>query len=158
MTKATTSDPATANLKEMADTCVMMRARLVARAITSIYDDRLRPFGLNASQCSLLVVIFGLGPSRRVDIGRFNQLDRSTLSRNLQIMLTNGWIQEVETEKPDGRGKPIALSRAGRDLLREVFPAWREAQSEAKQMLGGEGVAVVSGIGNSLMGFGPDRI
>ena len=154
MPKTTSADRANESLQVMAETCVMMRTRLVARAITAIYDDRLRPFGLNASQCSLLVVIFGLGTPRRVEIGRFNQLDRSTLSRNLQIMLANGWIEEIETAKPDGRGKPIALSKAGKDLLREAFPAWREAQGKAKEVLGQEGVSILSGIGNGLMGSG----
>lgn len=153
MTKYVFKDPSSANLLEMVNTCVMMRTRLVARAVSALYDDKLRHLGLNASQCSLLVVIFGLGPSRRAQIGRFNRLDRSTLSRNLQIMLGNGWIEELDSEEADGRGKPIAVTTAGKALLTEAYPAWRAAQGEAKAMLGSQGAALLAGIGDGITGF-----
>ena len=52
-------------IAEMANACVLMRTRLVSRVVTGIYDQELRPFGLNSSQFALLVVIAQLGPSTR---------------------------------------------------------------------------------------------
>ena len=73
-----------------------------------IYDHELRPFGLKATQLNLLVAVAKVGPVRRIDIGKRLHLDPSTLTRNLKIMLTNGWIKEI-MDGEDGRGLPYKL-------------------------------------------------
>ena len=47
---------------EMACNCLMGRARLLARVLTGIYEEQLRPFGLKASQLNLLIVVAQGGP------------------------------------------------------------------------------------------------
>jgi DNA-binding MarR family transcriptional regulator len=80
---------------EITRNCLLTRTRRISRVITGIYDEEYRPFGINAPQCSLLVMISRLGSASRVEIGRQNHQDRSTLTRNLQLMMSNGWIEEV---------------------------------------------------------------
>lgn len=138
-------------IQEMADRCVLMRTRLVSRVVTGIYDQLLRPFGLNAPQFALLVVIHKIGPATRAEIGRYHHQERSTLTRNLQIMQTEGWIEEVR-DAAAGRGRPIALSKAGIKLLHDVEPAWQAGQVEAKQLLGEQGTLIVTGIANGIAG------
>jgi DNA-binding MarR family transcriptional regulator len=137
-------------IAEMACDCVLMRSRLISRVITGIYDQELRPFGLNSPQFALLVVMSAMGPASRAEIGRYHRQDRSTLTRNLKIMLAEGWIEEVEGAA-SGRARPMTLTAAGSDLLRDVGPVWRAAQEQAKTLLGGKGVAVVMEIANELM-------
>ena len=96
---------------EMACNCLMGRARLLARVLTGIYEEQLRPFGLKASQLNLLMVVAQAGPLRRSEIGRVIHLDASTLTRNLPVMLSNGWIEEVQD-----RGRPglaLAVTKRG---------------------------------------------
>ena len=57
-------------LDEMIGSCLVMRTRLLARGISGIYDQQLRPFGLNSAQFSLLMVISKLGSASRAEIGR----------------------------------------------------------------------------------------
>jgi DNA-binding MarR family transcriptional regulator len=139
---------------EMAQTCVLMRTRLISRVITAIHDEVLRPFGIKSSQFVLLVVIFKIEPATRAEIGRYHRQDRSTLTRNLKVILSEGWVQEIQN-KAGGRARPIVLTKAGADLLRNAAPAWRVAQEKAKALLGKDGVIVVTEIANGIMNQPP---
>jgi DNA-binding MarR family transcriptional regulator len=142
------------DVSEIAQTCLLMRTRLISRVLTGIFDQELRPFGINSPQFVLLVVIATIGPASRAEIGRFNRQDRSTLTRNLQRMLAEGWIAEAEG-KAGGRGRPIVLTQAGTDLLQHATPAWQAAQARAQAVLGGGGASVITGIANTLIEIDP---
>ncbi len=129
----------------------MGRARLVARVITGIYEEQLRPFGLKASQLNLLVVVAQAGPIRRNEIGRLIHLDASTLTRNLQVILSNGWNEEVQ-DGADGRGLPLRLTKRGEALLAQVAPVWRKAQQKTEELLGANGASVLMAVSDSLLG------
>ena len=122
--------------------CLLARARKLDRVLTRIYDAELHPFGLKASQLSLLVLVTKAGPIRRIEIGKCLYLDPSTLTRNLRIMLTNGWIQEID-DGEDGRGLPVQITARGRDLLNQIGPAWRKAQARTEQLLGDDGAILL---------------
>lgn len=139
-------------INEMSESCIVTRTRVISRVVSGIYDDALREFGINSPQFILLVIVSKIGPVTRAALGRFHQQERSTLTRNLKIMLENGWIEEVADGK-DGRGRPLAASAAGLALLETVEPAWRASQAEALKMLGDAGVGAMFEIGNSLIGI-----
>ena len=134
-------------ISEVTRECLVTRTRKISRVITGIYDQELRPFGISSPQFTLLVIIARLQSASRAEIGRANQQDRSTLTRNLQLMMSQGWIEEVPHE--NGRkGRSIVITKAGRELLHEAAPAWRAAQSQTKSLLGREGVSAVTSISN----------
>jgi DNA-binding MarR family transcriptional regulator len=108
------------------------------RVITKVYDDALRPFGLKVTQMSMLVVAEDRGLIRQTEVGAELQLDDSTLSRNLERMRANGWLEEVSGD--DARVHSYRLTEAGRTLLDKAIPAWRIAQGEAQRLLGDAGV------------------
>jgi DNA-binding MarR family transcriptional regulator len=141
-------------IAEMGSTCVLMRTRMISRVLTTIYDEELRPFGIGSPQFALLVIIFEIEPATRADIGRYHHQDRSTLTRNLKVILSEGWAEEVRDES-GGRGRPIVLTKAGKDLLRKGAPAWRVAQARAKALLGKDGVIAVMDIANGIMNSRP---
>lgn len=116
------------------DDNVLMRTRRLSRVVTAIYDDELRPFGISAIQFSLLEVIDRLAPATRAAIARNQNLDKSTLTRDLRSILSEGWVEEVR-EQADGRSRPIALTQAGRQLLLDAGAAWRAAQNDVKALL-----------------------
>lgn len=136
-------------VNEIASGCVLTRTRLIARAVTSIYDDAFRPFGIQASQFALLVMIAKVGPARRAEVGRINQQDRSTLTRNLKIMLRECWIEEVPDR--NGKGRLVAVSEVGLRLMEAAAPAWREAQKRARMLLGERATETVGDVGNRLL-------
>jgi DNA-binding MarR family transcriptional regulator len=139
-------------LEQIACECLLSRARVLNRVLTGIYDNELRSYGLKATQLNLLVVVARIGPVRRIDIGKRLHLDPSTLTRNLKIMLTNGWIEEL-IDGEDGRGLPVQVTVKGRDLLDQIVPSWRKAQERARKLIGDEGETLLKNLGASKFGF-----
>jgi len=127
---------------QIAGECLLGRARILNRVLMGIYDHELRPFGLKATQLTLLVVVAKAGPIRRIEIGKRLHLDPSTLTRNLKILLANGWIQEI-ADGEDGRGLPVTITVQGRDLLNQIGPAWRKAQTRTEKFLGDDGATLM---------------
>jgi DNA-binding MarR family transcriptional regulator len=143
-------------IAEMASTCLLMRTRLISKVITGIHDEKLRPLGIGSAQFALLVVIYQIEPATRATIGRFQHHDRSTLTRNLKVILAEGWAEEIQYQadartRPDGRSRPIVLTKAGKDLLHKAESAWRAAETQAKVLLGKEGELAVIEIANRIM-------
>lgn len=135
--------------------CLLTRTRKIARVITSIYDKSLRSHGVNAPQFSLLVLISRLRGASRAEIGRANYQERSTLTRNLALLLSEGWIDEIPT-KEGSRRQQIVISRAGRELLLSALPSWRSAQASAKRILGSEGVAAIVEVADGIPPYEAD--
>jgi DNA-binding MarR family transcriptional regulator len=100
---------------------------------------------MKSSQLSLLVAVAKAGPVRRIDLGKRLHLDPSTLTRNLQVMLKQEWIEE-RPDAHDQRSAQLKITGKGRRLLESIAPAWKRAQARAKQMLGNDGAAFVLGL------------
>ena len=130
---------------------VLMSVRLLSRVVTEICNGKLRPFGISAVQYSLLEVIDRNGPTTRAALARIEHLDKSTLTRDLKSILTEGWAHEVR-EGANGRSRPLALTKAGEQLLHDARSAWLAGQIEVKAVLGQEGflalLAIVDRITN----------
>ena len=118
--------------------CVATRLRMANRVITKVYDDALRPLGLKVTQMSMLVVAEDRGLIRQSEVGAELHLDDSTLSRNLERMRANGWLEEVLGD--DARVHSFRLTEAGRALLGKAIPVWRRAQEQSRRLLGDAGV------------------
>lgn len=128
---------------------VLMTARFLSRSVTEIFDEALRPFGVSSAQFVLLSMVGQAGPITRAEIARLQHLDRSTLTRNLKMILSEGWVQEVR-DNADGRSKPIALTAAGKELLFNAHPAWLKAQARAKALLGKHGTMALISIADRI--------
>lgn len=140
--------PEASLIEEVTTNCLLTRTRALSRVVTSIYDQALRPYEVNSSQFSMLVLIAKMNGGSRAELGRANHLERSTSTRNLQLLLDQGWIEELPATH--GRSRPIVLSETGRKLLATAMPAWRSAQQAAKRMLGVEGAAALLSIAAGL--------
>jgi DNA-binding MarR family transcriptional regulator len=129
-------------IDDIAQTCVAMRLRLLNRVVTNLYDDALRPLGLKISQLNLLVATAKLGLAQPAKVCDILQLDTSTLSRNLERMRANGWLETVPAA--DARMQPFRLTAQGRKLLERAIPAWEQAQRRALEVLGEDGIALLN--------------
>src|SRR3974377_443949 len=76
-------------------TGVFTQARVVSRSVTEIFDNVLRAFGMSSVQFVLLSLISQAGPITRAEIARIQDLEKSTLTRNLKTLLSEGWVEEV---------------------------------------------------------------
>src|SRR5207248_11578932 len=100
------------------------------------------------SQSNVLIVTARLGLARPAQVCDLLQLDTSTLSRNVERMRAQGWLEVVPDE--DARTQPFRLSSQGKRLIEKAIPAWEEAQRQAKELLGSEGVALLDKAGKKL--------
>ena len=128
--------------------CIAVRVRLLNRVITNLFDQTLRPLGLKVSQLNILVATAKMGVARPAMVCDLLQMDTSTLSRNVERMRRNGWIETVAGD--DARMQPFRLTTKGRRLLERAAPAWERAQQKATELLGENGVAVLSKIAGRL--------
>lgn len=130
-----------AGVEAIATSCIAGRLRLLNRVVTNLYDDALRPLGVRLSQGNVLAVTARLGVARPAQVCEFLEMDASTLSRTVERMVTNGWLEIVPDE--DGRSQPFRLTAAGRRLMERALPAWERAQAEAKKLLGDDGLQLL---------------
>ncbi|CAD6562085.1 MULTISPECIES: MarR family transcriptional regulator [Paraburkholderia] len=134
---------------EIARNCLLTRTRQISRVLTSIYDDALRPFDINASQFTLLVLIVEFGPLSRSDLGRRNCHDRTTLTRNLRPLMLRGLVRE-DAPADNGRSRLLSVTQQGHALLRDAAPGWLAAQTQAKALVGTVGADALMGIAGML--------
>ena len=142
------SEPVYEVAEVIAAECIAVRVRLLNRTITAIYDDALRPLGLTAGQLNVLVIIARRGPISPSEIaGRLN-MAKSTVSRNLARIRDNGWITVTAGES--GHKQRLTLNGRGKALLERALPAWEEAQTQTKAVLGQRGADSIHRIGNTV--------
>jgi DNA-binding MarR family transcriptional regulator len=129
------------SIKTISRTCIAVRLRLLNRVVTNFYDDALRSLGVKVSQLNILIATARLGLARPAQVCDILQLDASTLSRNLKPLLAHGWLEVVPEE--DARAQPFRLTPQGKSLIEKAVPAWEQAQRQATELLGEEGVALL---------------
>jgi DNA-binding MarR family transcriptional regulator len=135
-------------IAEVRRDCLLTRTRRLSRVVTGIYDEAMRPHGVNAPQYSLLMLIARLNGASRAELGRENHQERSTLTRNLALLLSQGWIEEIVPKH--GRSRPIIITDEGKELLLAASDAWRSAQVKARLLLGEDGVAAIIQAGDRI--------
>ncbi|HEX4187102.1 MAG TPA: MarR family winged helix-turn-helix transcriptional regulator [Solirubrobacteraceae bacterium] len=133
---------------EMAEECLAVRVRLLSRRLSRIYDGALRPLGLTVAQLNVLCVLDVSDRARAGRVADLLAMEISTLSRNARIMESEGWITIDRAEH--GNGRVLRLTSAGRQKLRKARPAWDRAQTEARELLGGEGARELKRLGDGV--------
>jgi DNA-binding MarR family transcriptional regulator len=132
----------------IAGECLAVRVRTLNRAVSALYDEALRPHGLRVGQLNLLVAVAKSGTARPGDLCRLLRMDKSTLSRDVEVMRRNGWLEVGDSD--DARARPLRLSARGHALLEAVVPAWRQAQERAIALVGGEARAALGRVVDRL--------
>jgi DNA-binding MarR family transcriptional regulator len=129
-------------VREMFDNCTASRVRLIARSVSSIYDQAVARHGVTIAQVNLLVTLADFGPSTLRKIGAFLRLERSTMSRNLDLLMKRGLVEAISS---NARGiREVAITPVGLDMIEVVLPDWRAAQMQAAQLLGQDGMVLVN--------------
>ena len=104
----------------------------------AFYDRMLAPAGVTLCQFSLLRRI---GENPRCSIRTLSErtgLDRSTLSRNLRPLLSEGLVEDGKKE--GACNCVLMLSEVGMGVEHEARLLWEEAQKKYEELLGQEQV------------------
>jgi len=106
--------------------CRCLAARRYARAVTRLFEARLRPFGLRTTQFSVLAALALKGPTPLTELAGLLGLERTTLTRVAAVLERHAWIAAGRPR--DARNRLLRLTAAGRRRLDAAFPAWEEGQ------------------------------
>ncbi len=142
-------------IPELVHDCLAARVRLIARSVSALYDHALAKSGLTIAQVNLMAALGHIGPCAPGTLAQTLQLERSTVSRNLRLLLDEGW---VDAPSSDAKGiREIALTRTGARKIASVMPAWREAQAGAARLLGDGGVHAIHSVAAGIAEFSRGR-
>ena len=120
--------------EQVSEMCFGMRVRQLSRAVTRIYDDALRPFGITSSQFILLTQLAKQDGTTAVKIGATLDIEKSTLSRNLLRLVR---IELLAQDPPAGRrGRGLHLTPKGELMIEQAYPKWIIAQAEVMKVMG----------------------
>ena len=116
--------------------CVCATFRKATRTLTLLYDEYLRPAGLRGTQYSLLKNVLAREPVRVNQLAEATATDRTTLTRNLRVLLQGGLIRIREGE--DRRSREVTVTPRGRVAVAKATPCWERAQARVVGQMGVE--------------------
>lgn len=114
-----------------------MSVRQASRLVSRLYDDAIRPLGLQASQLTVLVAT-AMSGERGAKIGELADvlgMERTTLTRNLRPLEKEGWLR-VARDPADARARIVFLTRSGERTIERAFPLWQQTQKRLRALLG----------------------
>lgn len=108
--------------------CIIMNTVSASRTLLRRYDARIRHLGVTVQQFYLLAAIRSL-PGEPVSVlARKVLLDRTSLTRNLDLLERKGLVRRRDGES--GNRRICELTEAGAAVLDELLPQWREAKAK----------------------------
>ena len=119
--------------------CSHFKLRQVSRRVGQHYDRIVAGAGLKTTQYSLLSHLDRLGPLRPGELAQAMAMSASTLTRNLQPLVAQGWA-EVGAGS-DGRSRIVAITAEGRSKRSQAQRLWKRAQLALNDRLGDARVA-----------------
>jgi DNA-binding MarR family transcriptional regulator len=121
--------------------CTNFKLRQLLRAVARLYDAEFAQAGLKGTQFSLLSNVIEQAPVQPAELARSMGLDASTLTRNLRVLIDQGWVEQGPGA--DARSRLVTPTAAGRAKQLEARRHWKRAQLVLRQRLGAERVAAL---------------
>ncbi len=116
--------------------CSAYKTRQLARKVNAHYDTYMADCGLKMTQFALLGFVGRFGPLKPSELAQHMDLSTSTLSRNMQPLIAQGWL--AMREGVDARSRSLALTPAGWQLCKRAHRRWEQAQAALGGMVGSE--------------------
>jgi len=114
------------------DCCLCLHVQRAARALARRFDDALRPHGLTNGQFSLLMSLNRPEPPAMGPVASLLAMDRTTLPAALKPLERRGLVQ-ITPDPADRRSRILKLTAAGRKLLADALPVWKQIHGEIER-------------------------
>jgi DNA-binding MarR family transcriptional regulator len=119
------------------ESCNCLAVRQASRHVTQLHDQCLAPFGLRATQFSVLAKLKRKGPLALSGLAHEMVMDRTTLGRNTLPLQREGLVTIVQ-DKSDRRLKELRLTESGAERLTSASRAWSQAQARFESAVGSQ--------------------
>jgi DNA-binding MarR family transcriptional regulator len=116
------------------DTCLCLHTQRAARALARRFDVALKPVGITSGQFSLLMSLNRPQPPNLGSVATLLAMDRTTLTANLKPLERRGLV-ETTADPGDRRARLLRLTAAGRAVLSEATPIWKQVHAEIEATL-----------------------
>ncbi len=123
-----------AEFTPMDSPCNLFYLRRAARAVSKQYGAAMKDSDVEATQFSVLFILSKSGALSITDLANKMGLDRTSMSRNLTPLQTQGFISVGEEGMH--RSRDVTITEAGKAALQELMPMWRKAQAEFAAHMG----------------------
>ena len=115
--------------------CACANLRKAARIVTQVYEKKMAPTGLKATQYYMLVNIARHKERSISELGEIMLLDQTTITRNVDILKKSGYVN-ITKDKSDSRTKTITITDIGLAKLEEATPIWLQIQDKIENNMG----------------------
>jgi DNA-binding MarR family transcriptional regulator len=120
--------------RDIGSQCMALHLRRAARRVGRLYDGALRSVGINNGQFSLMTMLAAKDDWTMQTLADALGLDQSSLSAAVKPLVRRDLVR-IFASTEDRRVRTLRLTKAGRVLVEEARPLWRQAQARAEQLL-----------------------
>ena len=128
--------------------CINAKLRRLHKLISSAYESKLKPFGLQGSMLSILFII---GKNKHINqkaVAEMLLLDQSTLSRDIKKLVDKSWVGMIKAN--DIRHSSLELTEEGYLFLEKVSPVWEKLHTTVEGILGTYNIQQIDNITTAI--------
>ena len=115
--------------------CTCAALRRASRAVSAHYESHFRGAEIRGTQFTVLSILAQAGPLSMTALSNHLGVERTTLTRNIALLVKRGLIAHTGTR--DARVRLVEITRAGNRTLHTVLPRWVAAQDSVHTVLAG---------------------
>ena len=120
-------------MKYQFNQCLGARFRRISRIIDTEYRACLQGFGITENQMNILFALKASGEISQGQIGDFLVLERSTISRNVNLLVKQDLVKRTTDYQPK-----VELTKKGITLVNELVPVWEKVMDNLVETIGVE--------------------
>ncbi len=130
--------------------CIAGRLRMLSRVVTGLYNDAFSAAGVTFAQGGLLMHIFARPGVRQSALSKELQIEKSALSRDIQLLQRNGWLT-------DNVRKGLFLTEQGTQTAKQCHKIWKVLNQQVREQLGPDAVDGLTHFSEKLFDVQTDR-
>ena len=119
--------------------CTSFKIRKMDRLLARQYDLAMAESSLKSTQFALLTNIKTHGPLGLSELASKLVMDPSTLTRNLRLVMEQGWVKQVSGA--DARNRLVSITSKGAKKQEEAKMLWEQQQQGIMDTLGAKETA-----------------
>ncbi len=114
--------------------CLTFNLQRTTRRLLRGFEEAAKTAGLTAPQFTTLSLISGFGEITITHLAERLGTDRTTMTRNLDLLTRKGWVTGADAE--DARLRILKLTKAGETKLAAALPIWSSFQTSLVENIG----------------------
>ena len=130
-------------VRDIRDQCLCLATQRAARRLARRFDRLFAALGLTNGQFSMLVALSGSWKPRLGQLAEFLDMDSTTVTAAVKTLEKRGLVT-LQADEADARARRPELTEAGRVLVAQAVPLWREEHARVQAELPGQDAAALA--------------